>query len=31
MSPWFRSMRFWKYFADYYPASYVQSFNDNGV
>lgn len=21
MSPWFRSWRFWKYFADYYPAS----------
>jgi hypothetical protein len=20
-SPWFRSMRFWRYFADYYPAS----------
>ncbi|KAG6840505.1 hypothetical protein C0991_006302 [Blastosporella zonata] len=23
MSPWFRSLRYWKYFADYYPASYV--------
>jgi hypothetical protein len=20
-SPWFRSMRFWRYFADYYPSS----------
>jgi hypothetical protein len=23
MSPWFRSVRFWKFFAEYYPASYV--------
>ena len=22
-SQWFRSLSFWKYFADYYPASYV--------
>ncbi|KAH9983907.1 DAGAT-domain-containing protein [Russula compacta] len=22
MSPWFRTMRFWKFFAEYYPASY---------
>ena len=21
MSPWFRSLRFWRYFAEYYPAS----------
>jgi len=24
MSPWFRSMRFWKYFAEYYPASLLK-------
>ena len=23
LSPWFRSIRFWKFFAEYYPASYV--------
>jgi len=23
-SHWFRSMRFWKYFADYYPASFMK-------
>lgn len=23
-SVWFRGSRFWKYFADYYPASYVR-------
>jgi hypothetical protein len=23
MSPWFRGIRFWKFFAEYYPASYV--------
>ena len=23
MSPWFRSLSYWKYFAEYYPASYV--------
>ena len=23
LSPWFRSLRFWKYFAEYYPASCV--------
>ncbi|KAN0088221.1 Diacylglycerol acyltransferase domain containing protein [Tylopilus felleus] len=22
LSPWFRSLKIWKYFADYYPASY---------
>ncbi|TFY61185.1 hypothetical protein EVG20_g7148 [Dentipellis fragilis] len=22
LSPWFRSIRFWKYFAEYYPASF---------
>ncbi|KII86073.1 hypothetical protein PLICRDRAFT_44532 [Plicaturopsis crispa FD-325 SS-3] len=24
MSPWFRSARFWKYFADYYPSSFLK-------
>ncbi|KAG6877538.1 hypothetical protein C0993_006231 [Termitomyces sp. T159_Od127] len=24
MSPWFRSLRYWKYFADYYPASFLK-------
>ncbi|KAG6827779.1 hypothetical protein H0H92_010472 [Tricholoma furcatifolium] len=24
MSPWFRSLRFWRYFADYYPASFLK-------
>ncbi|KAG5641619.1 hypothetical protein DXG03_004642, partial [Asterophora parasitica] len=24
MSPWFRSIRYWKYFADYYPASFLK-------
>ncbi|EPQ56172.1 diacylglycerol acyltransferase [Gloeophyllum trabeum ATCC 11539] len=24
ISPWFRSMRFWRYFADYYPASFLK-------
>jgi len=23
MSPWLRGIRFWKFFAEYYPASYV--------
>ncbi|KIM90195.1 hypothetical protein PILCRDRAFT_174692 [Piloderma croceum F 1598] len=23
-SPWFRSMRFWRYFADYYPSSFLK-------
>ncbi|RPD58967.1 DAGAT-domain-containing protein [Lentinus tigrinus ALCF2SS1-7] len=25
MSPWFRSLRFWRYFADYYPASFLKT------
>lgn len=25
-SEWFRGMRFWRYFSEYYPASYVSSF-----
>ncbi|EIW75198.1 diacylglycerol-acyltransferase [Coniophora puteana RWD-64-598 SS2] len=25
LSPWFRSLKIWQYFADYYPASYVPS------
>ncbi|KAI0305803.1 DAGAT-domain-containing protein [Multifurca ochricompacta] len=25
MSPWFRSIRFWKFFAEYYPASYKKA------
>ncbi|KAL7280647.1 hypothetical protein ACG7TL_005586 [Trametes sanguinea] len=24
LSPWFRSMGFWRYFADYYPASFLK-------
>ncbi|KAG6909783.1 hypothetical protein DXG01_015276 [Tephrocybe rancida] len=24
LSPWFRSIRYWKYFADYYPASFLK-------
>jgi len=24
MSPWFRSLPYWKYFADYYPASFLK-------
>lgn len=23
LNPWFRSLKIWKYFAEYYPASYV--------
>lgn len=23
LSPWFRSLKIWQYFAEYYPASYV--------
>jgi 2-acylglycerol O-acyltransferase 2 len=31
-SQWFRSSRFWRYFADYYPASYVcLSFSSRSV
>jgi len=26
MSPWLRGIRFWKFFAEYYPASYVPPF-----
>ncbi|TBU39554.1 DAGAT-domain-containing protein [Dichomitus squalens] len=25
LSPWFRSLRFWRYFADYYPASFLKT------
>ncbi|KAJ7780289.1 DAGAT-domain-containing protein [Mycena maculata] len=24
ISPWFRSLKFWRYFADYYPASFLK-------
>jgi 2-acylglycerol O-acyltransferase 2 len=26
MSPWLRSIRFWKFFAEYYPATSVPLF-----
>ncbi|GJE99276.1 DAGAT-domain-containing protein [Phanerochaete sordida] len=25
ISPWFRSLRFWRYFAEYYPASFLKT------
>ncbi|CAL1714430.1 unnamed protein product [Somion occarium] len=25
ISPWFRSIKFWKYFSDYYPASFLKT------
>lgn len=29
LSPWFRSLKIWKYFAEYYPASYVSIIMSN--